>query len=184
MCCLRRHAGSEAMDPTGARADRYARDADLGAVAAVLRTQRDDLLGRWLAAAERQPFHAGHSTTAVADHIPRLFDAMVGLLSRAAPPAADPGAPLDDPALLDAARSHALERIGQGLCTADVVQEFRLLRQEIGRALRLHLPAASSQSDAVAAELLVHDALDGAVFVAISTISAHAAERLALLAEA
>ncbi|HEU5318716.1 MAG TPA: RsbRD N-terminal domain-containing protein, partial [Chloroflexota bacterium] len=172
------------MDPTGERADRYARDGDLGAVAEVLRARREEILGRWLAAAERLPFHAGHSTSAVADHIPRLFDAMVGLLSRGAPPGIDPGATLDDPTLLDAAQSHARERIAQGLSTADVVQEFRLLRQEIGRALRLHLPEASPQGDAVAAELLVHDALDGAVFVAISTISAHEAERLALLAQA
>ncbi|HVE77860.1 MAG TPA: sensor histidine kinase [Gemmatimonadaceae bacterium] len=172
------------MDPTGARADRYARDGDLGAVATVLRARREELLGRWLAAAERLPFHAGRSTGAVADHIPRLFDAMVDLLSRSAAPGLDPGAALDDPALLAAAQSHARERIAQGLSTADVVQEFRLLRQEIGRALRLHLPEASSQSDAVAAELLVHDALDGAVFVAISTIAAHDAERRALLERA
>ena len=172
------------MDPTGERADSYAHDGDLGAVADVLRARREEILSRWLAAAERQPFHAGRSAGAVADHIPRLFDAMVGLLKRGAPPAVDPGAPLDDPTLLDAAQSHARERIRQGLSTSDVVQEFRLLRQEIGRALRLHLPEASSQSDAVAAELLVHDALDGAVFVAISTISSHEAERLALLAEA
>ena len=172
------------MDPTGARADRYARDADLGAVADVLRARRAEILDRWLAAAGRQPVHAGRAAGAVADHIPRLFDAMVGLLRRGAPPEVDAGAPLDDPALQDAAQSHARERIAQGLSTADVVQEFRLLRQEIGRALRLHLPAAAPQSDAVAAELLVHDALDGAVFVAISTIGAHEAERLALLAAA
>jgi hypothetical protein len=48
----------------------------------------------------------------------------------------------------------------------DIVTEFRLLRQEIDRALWAHMSDAAPTSDVVGAELLVHDALDSAITLA------------------
>jgi signal transduction histidine kinase len=53
----------------------------------------------------------------------------------------------------------------------DIVTEFRLLRQEIGRALRLHLPRGAPIEDAAGAELLIHDALDGAISLALAGLT-------------
>jgi len=44
-----------------------------------------------------KPFHAGDTEHAVADHIPRLFDALVVLLRRDARPGQDVTPPLADP---------------------------------------------------------------------------------------
>lgn len=100
------------MDQPGARAAHHAHAADLSVVAAALGACRDEILSRWLAAAERQPFHAGRPGGAVADHVPRLFDAMVDLLRRNAPRAVDPGTPLEDPRLLDGVVFLAVSLIG------------------------------------------------------------------------
>jgi signal transduction histidine kinase len=153
------------------RAEEFARGADLGAVVQVLRRQRHTILADWLAAASRQPMHERHGGRGVADHIPALFDALTDVLERAAPSWRDPGVPLEDPAVLAAAQRHARSRFEQGLSAAEVVTEFRLLRQEIGRALRLHLPPDSPTGDVLAAELLVHDALDAATSLALSSLS-------------
>src|SRR5438874_2255353 len=117
-----------------ARAERFALGGDLSAVAAILREQRHEILSSWLAITARQPVHAGRAGRAVADHIPALFDSLVGVLEAAAPSWINPGLPLDDPDVLEAARRHARARFEQGLMGADVVTEFRILRQEIGRA--------------------------------------------------
>jgi signal transduction histidine kinase len=77
---------------------------------------------------------------------------------------------LDDSAVLKAARLHARARFEQGLQAADVLTEFRLLRQEIWRALRLHRADDVSIGDLVATELLVHDALDGAIGPALAAL--------------
>jgi signal transduction histidine kinase len=140
-------------------------------VAAALATRRDEILDRWLAAAADQPFHCGRRERAVAGHIPRLFDALVALLQCAAPRWVDPASPLDDPAVLQAAQDHARARFEQGLAAADIVTEFRLLRQEIGRALHLHLADEVPTRDVVGAELLVHDALDGAVALGLTALT-------------
>lgn len=152
------------------RAEEFARGADLGAVVQVLRRQRHTILADWLAAASRQTMHERHAGRSVADHIPSLFDALMDVLERAAPSWLDPGVPLEDPAVLDAAQRHARSRFEQGLSAAEVVTEFRLLRQEIGRALRIHLPADAPTGDVLAAELLVHDALDGATSLALTSL--------------
>jgi signal transduction histidine kinase len=160
-----------------ARAERFAHASDLGPVAAVLAARRDEVLDGWLAAAAVQPFHLGHVQRAVTDHMPRLYDALTVLLRRTAPRSVAPEAPLEDPAVLSAAQGHARMRLEQGLTATDVLTEFRLLRQEIGRMLRAHLADAAPATDVVGAELLVHDALDGAVFVALATLAQRDAER-------
>ena len=152
------------------RAEQISRGADLGPVAAVLREQRHDILANWLTVASRQPVHEGRPGRGVADHIPALFDALVSVLERGAPSWMSPGVPLDDPNVLDAARQHARARFEQGLSAADVVTEFRLLRQEIGRALRTHMHADTPTADVVAAEALVNDALDGAISLALESL--------------
>jgi len=155
------------------RIEDFTQDADLSLVVTLLTERRDEILSRWIDAASDQPFHQARSERAVADHIPHLFDGLVALLSRQSSPERNPGVPLEDPAILTAAQEHARVRFGQGFTPPDIASEFRLLRQEIGRALRLYISDRSSTSNVVAAELLVHDALDGAVFLALSALNEH-----------
>lgn len=159
------------------RVEDFTQGADLSTVVALLTERRDEILSRWIDAASDQPFHQARSERAVADHIPLLFDALVALLSRHSSPEGNPGVPLEDPAILSAAQEHARVRFGQGFTAPDIATEFRLLRQEIGRALRRYISDRSSTSNVVAAELLVHDALDGAVFLALSALNEHEVAR-------
>jgi len=150
------------------RAQEYARDADLRRAVGVLQAERDTILDRWLAVVAEQPFHHGRREHAVADHIPALFDAVVTTLERGAPLWLEPEAPLANPAVADAAHQHAAARSSQGLQPADVVLEFRLLRQEIWRALREQLSDSAPTGDLLAAQLLLNDALDGAMGVGLA----------------
>lgn len=127
-------------------------------------------------AVAQQAFHQGRPDGAVADHIPDLFDALVALLHRTAPRSVATQAPLDDTAVLDAARQHARVRFEQGLSAADVVSEFRLLRQEIGRSLRAELDDEAPAGDVVGAEMIVHDALDGAISLGLAALTTHIEE--------
>jgi signal transduction histidine kinase len=158
------------------RAQCIAPAVDLRQVANVLAARRDEILASWLAATTRQAFHAGRRERAVADHIPRLFDALVELLERTGARSAERVPALDDPTVLSAAQGHARARFEQGLQPTDVVTEFRLLRQEIGRALWTHLRDTAPASDVVGAELLVHDALDGAITLALQALTTHIEE--------
>ena len=145
------------------RVEEFTQGANFAWVASVLTSERSDILERWLDATAQQPFHFGRRENAVADHIPALFDALTGLLRTTAPRWVDAYAPLEDIGIVAAAQSHSRMRAEQGLQPADVVVEFRLLRQEIWRALRASLPAGAPVDDVVAAEILVNDALDGAI---------------------
>jgi signal transduction histidine kinase len=158
------------------RAQRLVPGVDLRRVADVLLARRGEILASWLEATTQQPFHAGRREGAVADHIPRLFDALVALLQRSSARAAEPVPPLDDPAVLAAAQDHARARFEQGLQPTDVVTEFRLLRQQIGHALWAYLDDVVPTGDVVGAELLVHDALDGAITLALHALSTHVEE--------
>jgi signal transduction histidine kinase len=137
----------------------------------MLAEQRNEILRRWLQASAAQSFHEGRRITAVAAHIPQLLDALIALMTRSAPRWLASGPPLDDPDVLAAAQAHAQSRFEQGLAAVDIVTEFRLLRQEIGRTLRLHLPSGVSAQDAVGAEILMHDALDGAISLALDGLT-------------
>lgn len=154
-----------------ARMGEVARDADLTDVAALLATRRTEILSGWLREASAQPFHAGDTEHAVADHIPRLFDALVVLLRRDAEPGKAVTPPLADPDVEAAARDHAGARFEQGLGPADVATEFRLLRQEIGQALAHDLPDDLPASEAIAAHAMVDDAIDAASTVAMVALS-------------
>ena len=154
------------------RVEEFTRESNLAWVTAALAARRDEILGRWLDAVAAQPFHHGRREHAVADHIPHLFDALVGFMRRTAPRSVDSGAPLDDAGILAAARSHALTRADQGLQPTDVLTEFRLLRQEFWRALRLAVPDGAPTSDVVGAELLLNDAIDGATALALTALTA------------
>ncbi len=57
-----------------------------------------------------------------------------------------------------------------------------MLRQEIGRAVRVHLPDEATSTDVAGAVLVIHDALDGAIFLALSTITQRETERQTLAA--
>ena len=136
-------APAPSADP-GARVEGLARDGDFAAVATVLRARRDDVLRSWLEVVKAQPFLRGEGERAAADHIPELYDALVALLERCAPRTRAAQPPLDDAGLLSEAEAHARERLEQGLSAADVVTEFRLLRQEIGRELRSALSSKAA----------------------------------------
>ena len=146
--------------------------ADLRSVAAGLRAGRSQILERWLLATMRQPFHVERPAAAVTDDVPKLFDAIVALLERdAITPDGDLPAPLHDPAVDDAATSHAQMRFQQGLGPVAVVTEFRLLRHEVARTLRASLDHDAAPGDVVAGLALLGDALDGAATVALSSLS-------------
>lgn len=159
------------------RVEAITQDADLSWVVDLLSERRDEILARWIDAASDQPFHHARAERAVADHIPELFDALIRLLSRYSDASRSAGAPLEDPDVLAAANSHARVRFEQGFTAPDVAIEFRLLRQEIGRALRAYVSDRSPTTDVVGAELLLHDALDGAAFIALTTLSEHEVAR-------
>jgi signal transduction histidine kinase len=151
-----------------ARAQEYARHADLAPAVAALRGRRDEILDRWLAVVARQPFHRGRRERVVADHIPALFDGVIEALTRCAPVWIEPQSPQGNPAVAAAAEQHAAVRGRQGLQAADVAVEFRLLRQEIWRALRAELPDSSPTGDVLAAQLLLNDTIDGAMGVGLA----------------
>ena len=67
------------------RVEEYAGGADFAWVSNALSERRDEILERWLDAAASQPFHDGRREHAVADHIPHLFDALLGLLNTTGP---------------------------------------------------------------------------------------------------
>src|ERR1700737_1809629 len=91
----------------GTRATTFARGTDLVWVADLLAERREDLLERWLEVTMTQPFHAGRRERAVADDIPRLFDALVKLLRSGGPPWTDPSPPLEDESITLAARGQS-----------------------------------------------------------------------------
>ncbi len=154
------------------RVDAIVRSADLGPVADAMVAERTRILDRWLSVASRQPFHAERPDHSVSDHIPELFDAMVDVLRRRRDvPEDGSAAPLDDEAVSAAAIAHAQVRFDQGLGPVAVVTEFRILRQEIGRAMAVQLEARMETSDAVAGITLVGDALDGAATVGLTALS-------------
>ena len=78
---------------------------------------------------------------------------------------------MDDEAVIAAASAHAAIRFEQGLGPVAVVTEFRLLRQEISRALGELLDDSVAAGDVVAGMALVGDALDGAATVGLSALS-------------
>jgi signal transduction histidine kinase len=151
--------------------EEYTLGADFAWVVAALTARRDQIVERWLDATVTQPFHKGRRERAVANHIPILLDALIGLLSSTAPTWITARAPLEDVGILAAAQSHARVRAGQGLAPADVVVEFRLLRQEIWRALRASLPDEAPTGDVVAAEMLINDALDSAITQGLAALT-------------
>jgi signal transduction histidine kinase len=159
-------------------ARRAADSRDLGWVADLLAEHRDEVLDRWVVAAMAQPVHFGRRELAVADDLAHLYDAVVELVRRA-PGTVDEASAAVDPEALDAAGSHARDRIAQGLQPADVVVEFRLLREEIGRAVLMHLAEGVPAGDAVRATLLVNSVFDGALMVVFGTLTRHLDEAAA-----
>jgi signal transduction histidine kinase len=153
------------------RVERYTRESDLTWVAAALAANRDEILTRWTDVASDQPFHRGRRGGAVADHIPTLLEALTALLIDALPRATDPPPPSQSIRIRDAAQAHALARTRQGLAPTDVLVEFRLLRQELGHALRQSVPDGAPTSDVMAAELFLNDALDSAMAMALGVLS-------------
>ncbi len=165
------------------RVSAVAGSADLMHVADALAAGRTQILARWLESAARQPFHRERPDGAVADHIPRLFDAVVAVLhrDRNGPAEADDApAPLDDAAIIEAATAHAQVRFEQGLGPVAVVTEFRILRQEISRSLGAMLDEDARPVDVVGGIAVVGDALDGAATVGLTTLS----DRIETLREA
>ncbi len=150
------------------RLARFVDRADLRRVVDVLRAERGAVLDGWLDAVAAQPFHLGRRERAIADHIPRVYDRLLSLLAGQEDLDELGDTPAKDPEYLNNARDHAQMRAAQGLTAADVTVEFRLLRHQIWAALRRGMPAETVTGDLVSAELLINDAVDGAVGVALS----------------
>ncbi len=112
-------------------------------------------------AASSQPFHQRRREHAVSDHVPRLLDAIIGILERGEPP---------DSTIRDAAQDHANMRVSQGLHPAEVAVEFRLLRREVGRVLALYVPRDAAPRDVIRAEFMINDALDAASEIALTSL--------------
>lgn len=144
-------------------------DADMAPIADALAQRRGAILAAWLKAAIDQPFHAEHPEAAVADHIPVLLENIIAVL-RVSDYKNDVQPPMDDPAVIDAAKKHAQVRFEQGLGPVAIVTEFRLLRHEIGRALISSVEEAPS-TDLLAGQAVVDDALDGAATVGLDALS-------------
>ncbi len=153
------------------RVEVIVRTADLRGVAAALLAHREQILQRWVDVASCQPFHRERPDRAVSDHIPALLDALVAVLQRSHDQDEAPTAPLDDSAVVAAAEAHARARFEQGLGPVAIVTEFRLLRQEIGRAMATQLDAGTDTADVVAGITLLGDALDGAATVGLTSLS-------------
>ena len=149
------------------RVENYVQDANFAWVASSLIECRDDILSSWLKAASEQSFHSERRERAVADHIPALLDAVTDLLKTTIPRWVDPFAPMDNDAVLAAAQAHSRMRAEQGLRPPDVVVEFRLLRQEVWRAMREVVPDNAPSSDVIGAQMMVNDAIDGAITLAL-----------------
>lgn len=143
--------------------------ADLTVIADALVASREDILGRWLQIAKRQPFHRERPDGAVADHIPTLFDAIVMVLRERS--RQDATSPIEDPGVSKAATAHAQARFEQGLGPIAVVTEFRILRREVGRAVGGLLDDATPASDVVAGLAVVSDAIDGAATIGLTSLS-------------
>jgi signal transduction histidine kinase len=144
-------------------------DADLEPIAEALARRRSSILAAWLKAAIEQPFHAEHPDAAVADHIPVLLENIIEVLRRS-DYKNDVVPPMDDPAVIDAAKKHAQVRFEQGLGPVAIVTEFRLLRHEIGRALISSVEDAPP-TDILAGQAVIDDALDGAATVGLNALS-------------
>jgi signal transduction histidine kinase len=174
---------SERPTPTaiaGVRED----DGDLGWVARLLVVHREDVMQRWVELAARQPFHFGRRELAISNNLAHVYDAVVVLLGTQ-PGTADAGSVWVDPDALRAAEEHARDRIAQGLEPTDVVVEFRLLREETGRALLAHLPPDVAAGDAIRAILMMNSVFDGALMVLLDVLTRHIDEaRAAVLATA
>ena len=153
------------------RVEVIAGTSDLGPVADILALDRDLILDRWLAIARVQPFHRERAERAVADAIPILLDAITDLLRSATIRDEGVNAPLDDNAVSAAAVAHARTRFEQGLGPVGVVTEFRILRQEIGRALLARVDDRDATGDIVAGITVIGDALDGAATVGLTALS-------------
>lgn len=152
------------------RAKQLSRNSDGRGMAQALTRQRATILEAWLEVVSQQPFHAGHPERAVADHIPALFDALINLLARDAP-GEDIEAPMDDAGVAGASKAHAQMRFEQSLGPVAIATEFRLLRQEMSRALRVQLDEDASVDDVISSLAVVNDALDGATMLALSALT-------------
>jgi signal transduction histidine kinase len=143
--------------------------ADMGPIAEALARRRAEILAAWLKAALEQPFHVDNPSASVADHIPSLLENIIGVL-RQSSYRDDVQPPMDDPAVIDAAKAHAQMRFEQGLGPVAIVTEFRLLRHEIGRALIASIEDAPAR-DILAGQAVVDDAIDGAATVGLNALS-------------
>ncbi len=73
--------------------------------------------------------------------------------------------------MTSAATAHAQARFLQGLGPVAIVTEFRILRQEIGRAMASTPDERADVKDIVAGLTIVGDALDGAATVGLTSLS-------------
>lgn len=158
------------MRDTGLRAEEwtrlrsYASRADVRLYIQRLQSKRDRILTEWLRVVERQPFHLGRPERAVSDEIPELLGVLMSALEQG-----DLGLLWDDEGpVVPLARRHAQSRAVQGLLPAEVMLEFRLLRETVLQTLLDDLPDGGAAAGLLGAQLLLSTALDGIIGVALN----------------
>lgn len=154
----------------------YSAQADLSAVVAALRARREDILARWIERAAEQPWHLGRKDRAVADHIPALLDQLIASLAEDAPRDRRASSPIERKTVWAEAIHHAQMRLAQGLSAGEIVDEFRMLRHEVSRALREQVDRHAPLDDVLAAELVLQDGFDAAIAMAMDTLADAAEE--------
>jgi len=156
--------------PQAEDSGQYVSDQALREVAEALRQRRDGILQNWIQRVGHEPFHLGRVERAVADHIPKLLDAVIDNLVASTQGREPLGFREQD--LRAAAAEHARARLLQGLSVSEVITELRILVQEISAELRTELREEKVQlSDILGAELVVHDVVFGAAVVAAEILA-------------
>jgi signal transduction histidine kinase len=106
----------------------------------LLAEKKNDVLERWMQAVKQDRHISSDnvlSSTAVRNHIPRVLDAMVSVLSRTLNN--------DLQSLVEASLDHGVVRAEQGFSAAEIAREYRLLR----RAIFVELETELLQSNAL-----------------------------------
>lgn len=108
------------------------------ALSKVLRDHKDEICDRWFAAATQDPHMKAHglSREELVNHIPPLVEELTRMLDGTQPRMSEEAR--------DAAFEHGRLRKDQGFCTADLVNENRILRQTILRIVQENLLAVNT----------------------------------------
>jgi PAS domain S-box-containing protein len=123
-----------------------------------VREFRDEIIAGWRAAARELPSAKDMSAATLLDHVPDLLDEIADIAEEIA--ASERATPV-----LEAARRHALDRLGDGFDIATIVRELSLLRDAVLSAWQRH---ADDRPITMADLRAVNLAIDRAIAVSAS----------------